>query len=79
VIVANISPLQGTVVYVGQREEWNETTNPWRQAPFNVERVPTILKVEPGDAPVAERVAKARHIVEADILFPATFKAFLEA
>lgn len=78
-IVANISPLEGTVIYVGQRDEWNEPSNPWRQAPFNVERVPTILKVQPGDATVPERIAKAKHIVEADILFEQTFKAFLQS
>ncbi|CAH7683483.1 hypothetical protein BY996DRAFT_6423794 [Phakopsora pachyrhizi] len=35
-------------VYVGQRDEWRSAENPFRKAPWNVERVPTILKIQPG-------------------------------
>ncbi|KAF8847756.1 hypothetical protein BDZ45DRAFT_606958 [Acephala macrosclerotiorum] len=33
------------VVYAGQRDEWRKADNPWRQAPFSVTNLPTLLKV----------------------------------
>ncbi|KAG0150366.1 hypothetical protein CROQUDRAFT_680869 [Cronartium quercuum f. sp. fusiforme G11] len=34
-------------VYVGQREEWRSSTNKFRSEPWNVDRIPTVLKVAP--------------------------------
>jgi thiol-disulfide isomerase/thioredoxin len=33
------------IVYAGQRAEWKDPTNPWRQAPFSVKGVPTLIRV----------------------------------
>jgi thiol-disulfide isomerase/thioredoxin len=33
------------IVYAGQRAEWKDPANPWRQAPFSVKGVPTLIKV----------------------------------
>ncbi|TVY37967.1 Thioredoxin-like protein [Lachnellula subtilissima] len=33
------------VIYAGQQDEWRKTENPWKQAPFSVTNLPTIIKV----------------------------------
>ncbi|TVY25727.1 Thioredoxin-like protein [Lachnellula hyalina] len=33
------------VVYAGQQDEWRKAENPWKQAPFSVTNLPTIIKV----------------------------------
>ncbi|KUJ19451.1 uncharacterized protein LY89DRAFT_581524 [Mollisia scopiformis] len=33
------------VAYAGQRDEWRNSDNPWRQAPFSVTNLPTLIKV----------------------------------
>jgi hypothetical protein len=33
------------IVYAGQRAEWKDPANAWRQAPFSVKGVPTLIKV----------------------------------
>lgn len=38
-------------------QRWNTPDNPWRQVPFSVDRVPTILKVPAGSEDVVERVS----------------------
>ncbi|KAL8283242.1 hypothetical protein RQP46_006020 [Phenoliferia psychrophenolica] len=70
---------EASTIYVGNRDEWNAESNPFRQAPFNVERVPTVLRL-PGDwkGTVEERVASASRIVEADILEGSKLRAFLK-
>ncbi|ORY75960.1 hypothetical protein BCR35DRAFT_306015 [Leucosporidium creatinivorum] len=77
IIAKSVKPQESTVVWVGSREEWNKDDNVWRQAPFNVYRVPTILKVEPGTGTVSERVSIARKVVEAEILEGKVLRAFL--
>ncbi|EXJ87076.1 hypothetical protein A1O3_04034 [Capronia epimyces CBS 606.96] len=34
-----------TVVYAGSPQEWRSPDSPWRQPPFNVTNLPTLLKV----------------------------------
>ncbi|KAM0790685.1 hypothetical protein ACM66B_004543 [Microbotryomycetes sp. NB124-2] len=64
-----IKPLESTTIYVGSRDEWNKPDNTWRQAPFNVERVPTVLKVEPVEhVEASTKIQHASRIVEGDIL-----------
>ncbi|KAH6676309.1 hypothetical protein B0J14DRAFT_352013 [Halenospora varia] len=33
------------VVYAGSKAEWRDLGNPWRQAPFSVTHLPTIIKI----------------------------------
>ncbi|TVY38429.1 Thioredoxin-like protein [Lachnellula occidentalis] len=33
------------VVFAGQKDEWRKADNPWRQAPFSVTNLPTLIKV----------------------------------
>jgi len=33
------------VIYAGQPAEWRKSDNPWRQAPFSVTNLPTLIKV----------------------------------
>ncbi|GKT50387.1 thiosulfate sulfurtransferase RDL2, mitochondrial [Colletotrichum spaethianum] len=47
------------VVYAGLPEEWRTKENPWRQAPFNVTNLPTLIKVS------GEK--KWEKLVEADV------------
>ncbi|KAJ9150281.1 hypothetical protein NKR23_g3691 [Pleurostoma richardsiae] len=47
------------VVYAGEPQEWRKPDNPWRQAPFNVTNLPTLLKVTAN--------GKWHKLVEADV------------
>ncbi|WDK20227.1 hypothetical protein CGRA01v4_11515 [Colletotrichum graminicola] len=49
------------VVYAGLPEEWRTKENPWRQAPFNVTNLPTLIKVS------GEKRQKWEKLVEADV------------
>jgi len=33
------------IIYVGQREEWKTPKNQWRKHPWNVQSIPTIVRV----------------------------------
>ncbi|TVY55003.1 Thioredoxin-like protein Clot [Lachnellula cervina] len=33
------------VVYAGLKDEWRKADNPWKQAPFSVTNLPTLIKV----------------------------------
>ncbi|EIM92322.1 uncharacterized protein STEHIDRAFT_127155 [Stereum hirsutum FP-91666 SS1] len=35
----------GMIAYVGQRAEWRIASNPFRKAPWNVQSIPTIIRV----------------------------------
>ena len=43
----NILDRQSTLIYVGDRATWNDPKNLFRQPPFSVERVPTVVRVDP--------------------------------
>ncbi|PRQ73140.1 hypothetical protein AAT19DRAFT_15893 [Rhodotorula toruloides] len=47
---------RSTLVFVGDRTEWKKPDNPWRNAPFNISRIPTIIRVEQGGDQVANSV-----------------------
>ncbi|OLN85963.1 Thioredoxin-like protein Clot [Colletotrichum chlorophyti] len=57
------------VVYAGLPDEWRTKTNPWRQAPFNVTNLPTLIKVS-GDK-------KWEKLVEADVYDQKKLDAFV--
>ncbi|KAL6307697.1 hypothetical protein BKA93DRAFT_727092 [Sparassis latifolia] len=38
----------GLVVFVGQRSEWKSPSNPFRGNPWNVQSVPTIIRIRDG-------------------------------
>ncbi|KAK1971716.1 hypothetical protein LZ32DRAFT_598966 [Colletotrichum eremochloae] len=57
------------VVYAGLPEEWRTKENPWRQAPFNVTNLPTLIKVS------GEK--KWEKLVEADVYDQRKLDAFV--
>ncbi|KAF4785958.1 hypothetical protein HER10_EVM0011892 [Colletotrichum scovillei] len=57
------------VVYAGLPDEWRTKENPWRQAPFNVTNLPTLIKVS-GDK-------KWEKLVEADVYDQKKLDAFV--
>lgn len=57
------------VVYAGQPAEWRDPSNPYRQEPFLVTKLPTIVKVTP--AGVWER------LVEGDVYNQKKLDAFV--
>ncbi|KAK1593347.1 uncharacterized protein LY79DRAFT_514688 [Colletotrichum navitas] len=57
------------VVYAGLPEEWRTKENPWRQAPFNVTNLPTLIKVS------GEK--KWEKLVEADVYDQEKLDAFV--
>ncbi|TQN73038.1 Thioredoxin-like protein Clot, partial [Colletotrichum shisoi] len=57
------------VVYAGLPEEWRTKENPWRQAPFNVTNLPTLIKVS------GEK--KWEKLVEADVYDQKKLDAFI--
>ncbi|KAK4701075.1 hypothetical protein P7C70_g5163, partial [Phenoliferia sp. Uapishka_3] len=76
-IMALIPGSESSIVFVGDRETWNDPENPWRRAPFNVTKIPTILKLSGDSQNVSEKVANATRIVEADILEGSKLRAFV--
>jgi len=34
------------IIYVGQRDEWKTPRNRWRQQPWNIQNIPTIVRVK---------------------------------
>ncbi|KAF4827133.1 Thioredoxin-like protein Clot [Colletotrichum tropicale] len=62
---------EGTVrvVYAGLPEEWRTKENPWRQEPFNVTNLPTLIKVS------GEK--KWEKLVEADVYNQKKLDAFV--
>ncbi|KAH6917027.1 hypothetical protein BKA70DRAFT_1417804 [Coprinopsis sp. MPI-PUGE-AT-0042] len=46
------------VVFVGTREQWKTPDNIWRQAPWNVTGVPTVVKIKDGHP--AERLVESQ-------------------
>ncbi|SCV71556.1 BQ2448_3144 [Microbotryum intermedium] len=83
-IVKYLDERNSTVIWVGSREEWMKPDNVWRQAPWNVQRIPTLIKVEAKTTNAAtqyssieERVSNASHLVEADILEGSKLREFV--
>ncbi|EGG07685.1 uncharacterized protein MELLADRAFT_105742 [Melampsora larici-populina 98AG31] len=44
-------------VYVGERDQWRSSDNVFRQSPWSITNLPTILKVLPGEKPLNERIS----------------------
>lgn len=44
-------------VYVGERDQWRSSDNVFKQSPWSIVKLPTILKVSPGEQPLSERIA----------------------
>ncbi|CAL3968608.1 hypothetical protein PZA11_004635 [Diplocarpon coronariae] len=57
------------IVYAGQRDEWRSADNQWRQAPFSVRYLPTLVKVT-GDG-------RWEQLVEADVSNQEKLDAFV--
>ncbi|TBU49980.1 hypothetical protein BD309DRAFT_946134 [Dichomitus squalens] len=46
----------GTIVYVGQRSEWKTPSNPFRAQPWNVQSVPTVIRIRDGARLVEQEI-----------------------
>ncbi|BGP14563.1 hypothetical protein JCM10213_001912 [Rhodosporidiobolus nylandii] len=68
---------RSTLVFVGQRNEWKTPENPFRQAPFSISKIPTIIRVEQGGDSVANSLDSAPRLVEADLRDADKFKQFV--
>ena len=62
---------EAEIIYTGQRAEWKSPRNPYRQAPWSVTSVPTILKISPEGGVVAR-------IQDDDILNAVKMEEFLK-
>ncbi|SCZ89157.1 BZ3500_MvSof-1268-A1-R1_Chr1-1g00995 [Microbotryum saponariae] len=85
-IVKYLDEKNSTVIWVGSREEWTKPDNVWRQKPWNVQRVPTLIKIEAStsanvtgqESPsIEDRISNAPHLVEADILEGSKLRGFV--
>lgn len=87
-VTRNILDRESTLVYVGDRATWNDPKHPFRQAPFSVERVPTVIRVDPVSTTneartsstgvdAQSRVMNAPRLVEGEILDEAKLKQFV--
>ncbi|KAM0755585.1 hypothetical protein T439DRAFT_320285 [Meredithblackwellia eburnea MCA 4105] len=77
-LAAVIPDNASSIVYVGDRETWNKPENPWKQAPFNIERIPTILKLK-GEGSIEDKITRANRLVEAEILEGSILRAFIKS
>ncbi|OCH89557.1 hypothetical protein OBBRIDRAFT_813135 [Obba rivulosa] len=48
----------GLIVYVGQRSEWKTPNNPFRGAPWNVNAIPTVIRIRDGARLVETEIAR---------------------
>ncbi|GAA6019415.1 hypothetical protein JCM10207_001378 [Rhodosporidiobolus poonsookiae] len=69
---------QSTLVFVGSRQEWKTPDNPFRAAPFNVSKIPTIIRVEQGGDSLASSLESAPRLVEADLRDESKFSQFVQ-
>ncbi|GAA5936707.1 hypothetical protein JCM3775_000174 [Rhodotorula graminis] len=67
--------VSSTLVHVGDRAQWKESK--FRQAPFNVTRIPTIIRVEQGGDSVSSSLESAPRLVESDLRSEDKFKQFV--
>ncbi|GAA6052395.1 hypothetical protein JCM3770_000221 [Rhodotorula araucariae] len=68
---------KSTLVFVGDRDQWRDPNNRWRQAPFNVNRIPTIIRVEQGGDAVANSLDSAPRLIESELRDRTKFEQFV--
>ncbi|KAI1793203.1 hypothetical protein LXA43DRAFT_1003391 [Ganoderma leucocontextum] len=51
----------GTIVYVGQRSEWKTASNPFRAQPWNVQSIPTVIRIRDGARLVDAEISGKLH------------------
>ncbi|GAA6037918.1 hypothetical protein JCM8097_009490 [Rhodosporidiobolus ruineniae] len=70
---------QSTLVFVGSREEWRKPDNPFRAAPYNVNKIPTIIKVTQGGGDAAANsLESAPRLIETELRDRSKFEAFVK-
>ncbi|GAA5967196.1 hypothetical protein JCM11641_000474 [Rhodosporidiobolus odoratus] len=68
---------QSTLVFVGSRDEWKSPDNAFRSAPFNVSKIPTVIKLtESGDS-LTGSLDSAPRLIEAELRDPTKFQQFV--
>ncbi|GAA6061894.1 hypothetical protein JCM10212_004712 [Sporobolomyces blumeae] len=72
---------QSQLVFVGERAEWKDSNSPWRQPPFNLSAIPTIVKVtaSPAASSLDSHIESAPRLVENEMKDEAKLKAFVES
>ncbi|GAA5930623.1 hypothetical protein JCM1841_006820 [Sporobolomyces salmonicolor] len=68
-----------TLVYVGERQQWKTPDNPFRKAPFNISKIPTIVRVEQGGEALHGSLESAPRLVEGELRDDAKFEQFVKA
>ncbi|MBW0536604.1 hypothetical protein O181_076319 [Austropuccinia psidii MF-1] len=68
-------------VYVGQPNEWKSPSNVFRQAPWSVERIPTVMQVSSNSQSLLDdRITQqSPRLVEAEAINITRLKEFLES
>ncbi|GAA5857745.1 hypothetical protein JCM5353_001472 [Sporobolomyces roseus] len=71
---------QSQLVFVGEKSEWKSPDSPWRQAPFNLKAIPTIIRVEESSQDsLKSSLESAPRLVESDLRDETKFKSFVKA
>ncbi|GAA5868403.1 hypothetical protein JCM1840_006980 [Sporobolomyces johnsonii] len=68
-----------TLVYVGERDQWKTPENPFRKAPFNISKIPTIVRVEQGGESLQGSLESALRLVEGELRDETKFEQFVKA
>ncbi|BGP38601.1 hypothetical protein JCM10450v2_002550 [Rhodotorula kratochvilovae] len=68
---------KSTLVFVGDRTEWRDPNNKFRQPPFSIDRIPTIIRIEQGGDAVANSLDSAPRLVESELRDHAKFEQFV--
>ncbi|TNY22779.1 thioredoxin-like protein 5 [Rhodotorula diobovata] len=64
-----------TLVLVGDRTQWKESK--FREPPFNVTRIPTLIRVEQGGDALASSLDSAPRLVESELRSPEQLSQFV--
>ncbi|GAA5869026.1 hypothetical protein JCM3774_002452 [Rhodotorula dairenensis] len=67
-----------TLVFVGDRTEWKKPDNAFRQKPFNISKIPTIIRVQGGADNVAASLDSAPRLIESELRDRSKFEEFVK-
>jgi len=48
------------IIYVGQRDEWKTSKNRWRQQPWDIQSIPTIVRISDEERLVEGEITKRK-------------------
>ncbi|GAA6013717.1 hypothetical protein JCM8202_000787 [Rhodotorula sphaerocarpa] len=67
-----------TLVFVGDRDEWKKPENAFRQRPFNISKIPTIIRIQGSADNVAAELDSAPRLVESELRDKSKFEQFVK-